>query len=162
MNTERYYKDRYNEYLSTIEKNIYDFDFIYEMYKENVRPYESVITNYLIEQRLKGNTLKKKFVSKALGVSYAMFQIMIKVFDLDEIFTTTQSVMGLKAQMDLQKALNLKPSSARLVELGMVRYDDEYKKKDEDTQMQPPKLVFEVIDARISEEELKEKAPKIE
>lgn len=160
MNNE--YEKNYKENLSSIERKIYEFDYLSEIFHKQFEPYITVIGNYYVEQRLKGKKLPKKLLAKVLGISYATFQVMEKVFpEIEETLELKESAMGLKAQIDLQKGILLKPTSAKLLTTQLERYDEDFKAK-EGEHIQAPTLVFEVKNASLSDEELKEKAPKLE
>src|SRR6056297_766687 len=118
-------------------------EFLFDEYKDKVHPYLSLITSFKLE-----NKLLQDYCAMELMVDKRLFGIMRKYFsELDEAWTGKKEVMQFKANLDLQKALLEKPTSGKLNEIQMVRWDEEYKKKDEGSRIEDVNVNFNIVDA---------------
>lgn len=125
------------------------------LYETDVKPYLPVITTFIKE-----DDLNYKEIAFVLGISKDTFYKMRQFFpELDDALKSAKSLMKFKAQFDLQKGLQLKPASGKLLEMQLLRYDDGFKKKDSVEVEFPKTIEFTVQNKKKTDEELKQYAP---
>lgn len=136
-----------------------ELEYIYNEYYHKVEPFLDVIAEFKLPT--KGVTVKQ--VRAVLRISEKPFRLMRKVFsELDEALDADKSYMKLKAQLDLQKAIVASEyKNAKMIEMQLKRYDDEYSSDGERKVELPDKLEIVINDVKKDDEELDEYAPKI-
>lgn len=144
-----YYKkklgDKYLTYFTPDE--------VYDKYYENVYPALPVIMKY----RVGDNKVIQDELAAALFVNTKMFKAMKQLFpELEYALSVERDIMKMKSEIDLQKGLHATEfKNAKFHEMNLSLYNDEYKNKGQDVQVEIPKTLDIVIrDASVDEETL--------
>lgn len=130
------------------------YDFIYNTYYERIEPYQHLITKH---QNTNGITIDEICVSFA--VSKNTFNACRYFFPaLDSLVRHKRDIMKIKSEMDLQRGINESPSNPKLIEMQFRLYNDEWKDKGADVEVNMPSILdIRFEDASKSDEELKHK-----
>ena len=93
----------------------------------------------------------------ALYINRLMWRVCKKTFKgLKRALKTKEIDMKLKAQIDLQREIMRNPN-AKMLEMQLTRYDDEYKPKGKEVSLDIPKSIdIKIIDASVDESTLEE------
>lgn len=134
-------------------------DDLYEKYTVFIKPHLVTINDYVINEN-DGKMLSMDELSLSLGVTKKVISLCVKFFkELDDARKGKYgNVVGLRARIRLDKAIELKPTQPKLIEMDMLRNDKGYKPKGEETSNDiPPKIIVEFKDETVTEEALEEK-----
>jgi hypothetical protein len=128
-------------------------EYVYDTYESKIKPYLAVISHWLNKEK----PATEKQLKLVLGVSGVVWNVCKSKFnEFFEVLLEQESYMELKAQYDLEKAIELAPENAKLIELQMKRFDSGYT-KDKGVEINMPVIRIEEFDSSISEEEISEK-----
>ena len=97
-----------------------------------VKPYVNLITSFKIENKILQNQ-----ICNQLGVNPRMFSVMRKYFpELNEAMQGNSMIMKFKSRKDIVDFIEISKETgrvnARLLEIQLELFDDEYKNKKED------------------------------
>ena len=153
------FEERFNTDLTNGGKDFkVTYDYIYNTYFDRINPYKHLITKHQVTN---GITIDEICVS--FGVSKNVFNACRYYFDeLDAIVKHKRDIMKIKSEMDLQRGIEESPSNPKLIEMQFRLYNDEWKDKGADVEVNMPtelKVTFE--DASMSDDELEDLAPDI-
>lgn len=125
---------------------------IREEYKTKVEPFLNIVAKF----RLPTKSATKKEVRSALRISNKRFELMCKVFDaLKDALDAKGLSMKMKSELDLQKAIVASEyKNAKMIEMQLKLYNDEYNKSDEQKINVPEKIEFSFVDTKETDEEL--------
>ena len=140
-------KEDFIEFYEGYEKFTLDPEFVWDFYHNEVRPYLSLITDF----RLQDESTTEKELKIAFGINNNLWRhLKLGFMELVNTLNSKKSVMKFKAQLDLQKGmLATQHKNPKMVEMQLVRYDDEYKKKQDGTSIQLPEhLEFTITSAK--------------
>jgi len=120
--------DKYRKKLTREEY----IEYAYEKYVEKVKPYYQLISSWRIGEGDDRSNLNELRI--ALSLPYTLFEIYKGLTEFREITDLDKNIMSFKAQMDLLEAIEFYKRegkrNAKLIEMQLLRYDKEYKKKD--------------------------------
>jgi hypothetical protein len=150
-------KDKYIEQWNDelLDRYGVDAEYAYETYYSNIHPYIDVIAKY----RISGDTefLKEKYIREQLGVGLNTWKACKASFAyLRQALKAKTNRMKFKSEIDLQKLIHDNLSS-KAVEMQLTLYNDEYKPKGKEVEINMPStLDINIVDASVNEEELEE------
>ena len=105
---------------------------IYKKYVTYVKPHLLVITDFIANKNKSGNKIFEKEIGYIFGLRYKEFKAMKHCFvELEEALGAERSLMKFKSAIALSEANRLKPASAKIIDIMLRKYDDEYLKKEE-------------------------------
>lgn len=148
---ERYQRNGYNEYI----------DYAYKTYMCKLYPYLSLITQWKNEENPPNEEIIRITLNipNTLWTIYKKFEVVRAHLDLD------QSIMKFVAMKKLNQAVDIGLSKeqpiAKLHEMQMQRYDNEYNKRKQGEGTKdntPTKLTIEFGNGKLSDEEIKKKS----
>ena len=152
-------KDKYIEqWTDNLPKSYLDIDLgeTWEIYHSNLYPYLDLINDEM--NRVDKPTEEQ--VMMAFYVPSNNWSVIKKTFTgINQALCGKRIGMRLQAQIALIKGNELSPSSGKIIETMLTRYDSDYKPKGAETTIEVPKtLEVNIINAKLSDEERKEKA----
>jgi len=102
-----------------------DAKYVYQIYYKKIDIYKHLITKF---QDKNAVTIPELLV--VFGVSLNVFNACRYYFkDLDNLILHKKDIMKLKSEMDLAKGIENAPSNPKLLEMQFMMYNDEYKPK---------------------------------
>ena len=125
-------------------------DVLYTDFNSLVKPYVNLITSFKLENKILQNQ-----IANQLGVNPRLFSIMRKYFtELDEAMSGNSIVMKFKSRKDVLDFIEMSRESgkvnARLLEIQLQIFDDEYKNRSEEVR-EGFKLEVTFVDAESDE-----------
>jgi len=148
------YKKLHQEDIDKYKSVQLDIEEVWDYYHMNIYPLLPLIAKYRNEKDLK-NYATEEQIKDALCFEHHMWYICKKTFKgLRTSLKGKNIKMGLLAQATLLKAMKDSPN-AKIIEMGLIRYDEEYKPKGQEVKLDVPKTIdIKVVDASVNEEDL--------
>ena len=160
IETLREFEERYNDIFINGGKDFrVSCDYIYKTYYSKIYPYKHLITKHQVTN---GITIPEICVS--FGVSQNTFNACRYYFsELDELVKHKRDIMKIKSEMDLQRGIEDSPSNPKLLEMQFRLYNDEWRDKGADVEVNlPTELTVVFEDASLSDDELDDIRPRID
>ena len=150
------YKKLHQEDIDKYKSVQLDIEEVWDYYHMNIYPLLPLIAKYRNEKDLK-NYAKIDQIKDALCFEHHMWNICKKTFKgLRTALMGKEIKMGLFAQATLIKAMQDEPN-AKIIEMGLLRYDEDYKPKQDKVQVEMPKTIeIKIEDRNMSDDELNE------
>jgi hypothetical protein len=132
-------------------------EYVFERYHFDIKPYLEIITEF----KIKSPSIRDKDLRSLLHITtnvWRLAKLSFKEFKL--ALSSKKSLMEFKAQLTLLKGLeNTNYKNAKMVEMFGLRYDENWKTKNDRDEVELPKT-FEVTikNAKLSDEERNDKA----
>ena len=125
-------------------------EYAYGEWKVKVQPYLQLITKF----RNGKERLSSEQIRMALGISSNLWKRFTKMPTLREYMDMDREVMSAKAQMDIVRAVELKPENAVAVKLQAERFDNFYIGEGKGVGNEGVALTFEIVDGKQSDKEI--------
>lgn len=135
-------------------------DYAYKTYMYKLQPYLSLITQWKNDENPPNEEIIRITldIPKTLWSIYKKFDLIRAHLDLDK------SIMKFKAQKNLEEAVNIglkkEQPIAKLHEMQMQRYDDDYnkRKQGEKTEQLPTSVEIKFGNGKMSDDDIKKKS----
>ncbi len=127
-----------------------DEDYAYATWQTKVEPYLTLITKFRNGDR----RLSMEKIRLALKVSVYLWDRFVDMPTLREYLDCEGDLMATKAQMDIVRAVELKPDNAVAVKLQAERFDPFYLEEGKGVGEQDNKIVFEIKNGKQTDEEI--------
>ena len=146
-------KKDFLEEINAREYPLSNEDYAYGEWKNRVEPYLHLITKFRSpEKQITSNKLRL-----GLGVSSTLWSRFVKMPTFQDYFDSDGEVMSIKAQMDIVRAVGLKPDNAVAVKLQAERFDPFYIEEGKDVGKDGLNFEFKIVDGKQSDEEISKK-----
>ena len=152
-------KEEYEvKWKDNLPQSYYDADLgeVWEVYHSNLYPYLDLIS----DEMKKVDKPTEEQIMLAFFVKADYWRVIKKTFTgINQALNGKRIGMRLKAQIDLLKGVELSPSSGKLIETQLIRYDNEFKPKGQEVPQELPKTIqVNIVDMSLDDKERVDKA----
>jgi hypothetical protein len=132
-----------------------DAEYVYYQYYDKIELNLGIITKYLTKEK----PITQLELQAVLGLSYSTWSACRHYFpELQRVLDGKVNIMKFKSESNLMRGIENAVSNPKLLEMQFILYNDDYKPKGVQIDVELPKtLNITIADASSSEDELDEK-----
>lgn len=144
-----------NKFLEEIDVREFplhcDEDYALSVFNSKVEPYLHLISKF------RNEGLSKEKIRIALGVGKMLWKRFEAMPSMEDYIDSERDYMSMKSQMDIVRAVNLKPDNAVAVKLQAERFDPFYIEEGKGLNEGNANIRFEIVDGKESDEEIEKR-----